>query len=96
MIRYSCPSELLPTIENTLAAYGYQIEVPLQHNADGASAMVMTCGLTSVLLAQAPEHATLEIEIWGADQPIAANLLDSLPIPLHKQSAQAIAVPERA
>ena len=31
MISYSCPSELLPTIERTLAAHGYQIEVPLQH-----------------------------------------------------------------
>ena len=96
MIRYSCSREHLAMIEDSLAAYGYQIEVPLQHNAGGASAMVMTCGLTSVLLAQAPDGATLEIEIWGMDQPIAANLLDSLPIPLHKQSAQTTMVPERA
>jgi hypothetical protein len=90
MIRYSCQSELLPTIEGALAAHGYQIEVPLQQNARGASAMVMTLGLSSVLLAQEPTHATLEIEIWGVAQPVAAKLLDSLPIRLHKESAPAI------
>ena len=56
----------------------------------------MTCGLISVLLAQAPDDATLEIEIWGADQPLAANLLDSLPIPWYRQSVQMNAVPEHA
>jgi hypothetical protein len=89
MIRYYCQGELLPTIEGALAAHGYHIEVPLQQNAVGARAMVMTCGLTSVLLAQAPDHATLEIEIWGAAQPTVANVLESLPITLHRQSMPA-------
>jgi hypothetical protein len=52
MIRCHCWSDLLPTIEATLAAHGYHIEVPLQKRGNGAGTMVMTYGLTSVLLAQ--------------------------------------------
>jgi hypothetical protein len=96
MIRYHCWSDLLPTIEAALAAQGYHIEVPLQQNAVGASAMVMTCGQTSVLLAQEPAHTTLEIEIWGVAQPVVAKVLESLPIPLHKQWAPTIMVREGA
>jgi len=84
MIRYYCQSELLPMIEGALAAHGYQVEVPLQQNAVGASAMVMTCGQTSVLLSQEPAHTTLEIEIWGVAQPVVAKVLESLPLRLHK------------
>jgi hypothetical protein len=90
MIRYACQSDLLPTIEAALAAHGYHIEVPLQKRGNGAGTMVMTYGLTSVLLAQWPDNATLEIEIWGVAQPIIANVLESLPIRLHKQSSPAI------
>jgi len=92
MIRYACQNELLPIIEAALAAHGYHIEVPLQERSNGTGAMVMTYGLTSVLLAQWPDNATLEIEIWGVAQPIVANLLESLPIPLHRQPSPAIVV----
>ena len=95
MIRYHCWSKLLPTIEAALAAHGYRIEVPLQVRGDGAGTMVMTYGLSSVLLAQWPDNATLEIEIWGVAQPVVANLLESLPIPLHKQPSPAVVVRER-
>jgi hypothetical protein len=81
----------LPIIEAALAAHGYHIEVPLQHRSNGAGTMVMTYGLTSVLLVRRPDNATLEIEIWGVAQPLVANLLESLPIPLHKQPSPAIA-----
>jgi len=96
MIRYHCWSDLLPTIEAALAAHGYRIEVPLQKRSNGAGTMVMTYGLTSVLLAQWPDNETLEIEIWGVAQPVVANLLESLPIPLHKQPSPAIVVREGA
>jgi hypothetical protein len=96
MIRYACQSELLPMIEAALAAHGYHIEVPLHKRGNGAGTMVMTHGLTSVLLAQWPDNATLEIEIWGVAQPVVANLLESLPIPLHRQPSPAIVVREGA
>ena len=96
MIRYTCQPELLPTIEAALAAHGYYIEVPLQKRVNGAGAMVMTYGLTSVLLIQWPDNARLEIEIWGVAQPVVASLLESLPIPLHKQASPAIVVREGA
>ena len=95
MIRYHCWSNMLPTIEAALASHGYRIEVPLEKRSNGAGTMVMTCGLASVLLAQYPDNATLEIEIWGVDQPVVANLLESLPIPLRKQSSGAFVVRER-
>jgi hypothetical protein len=90
MIRYHCWSDLLPTIEAALAMHGYHIEMPLQKRGNDAGTMVMTYGLTSVLLAQSPDNATLEIKIWGMAQPIVANLLESLPIPLHKQPSRAL------
>jgi hypothetical protein len=96
MIRYYCWSDLLPAIEAALIAHGYHIEVPLQKRSNGAGTMVMTCGLASVLLARYPDNMTLEIEIWGVDQPVVANLLESLPLPLHKQSSEAIVVREGA
>ena len=96
MIRYQCSSYLLPTIEAALAANGYHVEVPLQKQSNSAGAMVMTCGLASVLLAQWPDNATLEIEIWGVAQPIVANLLESLPIPLDRQPSPSLAVPKGA
>jgi hypothetical protein len=96
MIRYHCWSDLLPIIEAALAAHGYQIEVPLQKRSNGVGTMVMTCGLTSVLLVQRSDNATLEIEIWGVAQPVVAELLESLPIPLHKQSLPAVVVREGA
>jgi hypothetical protein len=94
MIRYACQSELLPIIEAALAAHGYHIEVPLQKRGNGAGTMVMTRGLASVLLAQYPDNMTLEIEIWGVAQPVAADLLESLPIRLHRQPSPAIVVRE--
>jgi hypothetical protein len=96
MIRYHCWTDLLPMIEAALAAHGYRIEVPLQKQSNGAGTMVMVNGLASVLLAQWPDNATLEIEIWGVAQPLVANLLESLPIPLHRQSSPAIVVRESA
>src|SRR3954447_5888007 len=92
MIRYTCQSELLPTIEAALAAQGYHIEVPLQKRSNSTGMMVMTYGLTSVLLAQWPDNARLEIEVWGVAQPVVADLLESLPIPLHKQPSPTIIV----
>jgi hypothetical protein len=94
MIRYACQNNLLPIIEAALAAHGYHIEVPLQQRGNGAGTMVMTHALTSVLLAQYPDNMALEIEIWGVDQPIVANLLESLPIRLHKQPSPAMVVRE--
>jgi hypothetical protein len=96
MIRYDCQSELLPMIEAALAAHGYHIEVPLQTNGSGARTMVMTFGLASVLLSLYPDNATLEIEIWGVAQPTVANLLESLPIRLHKQPSGALVAREGA
>ena len=96
MIRYTCQSELLPMIEAALAAHGYHIEVPLQQGSNGAGTMVMTYGLTSVLLAQGSDGAALEIEIWGVAQPLVADLLASLPIPLHRLTSPTLVVPERA
>ena len=96
MIRYLCWSDLLPTIEAALAAQGYHVEVPLQKRSNGAGTMVMTCGLTSVLLAQWPDNSTLEIEIWGVDQTVVANLLESLPIRLRRQPSPAIVLRQSA
>jgi len=45
----------------------------------------LQCGTTAVLLAQPPNNAVAEIEVWGAGQSATADLFESLPIELHKQ-----------
>ena len=95
MIRYACRRDMLPTIEAALIAHGYQIAMPLHKRSSGAGTMVLARGLTSVLLAQELDTALLEIAIWGVVQPAIANVIESLPIALHKQPSPAIVARER-
>ncbi len=84
-IRYVCKYELLPEIEAILAANGYTVEIPLQKNVGGYTAMGMKYGTVSILLAHAPKSEWAEIEIWGAAQDAAVHVLESSPIELYKQ-----------
>jgi hypothetical protein len=47
----------------------------------------MTRGLTSILLAEGPNQALAAIEIWGLGQSLAAQLLESLSLEIHRPSA---------
>lgn len=88
---YACQRELLPMVEGALAAHGYRIEIPRQPSAGRSTALVMTRGLTTILLSDSPDQALAEIEIWGMCQSLAAQLLESLPIKLHRPSLIALA-----
>jgi hypothetical protein len=46
----------------------------------------MTRGLTSILLTDGPNQAQAAIEIWGLGQALAAQLLESLSLELHRPS----------
>src|SRR5689334_21460458 len=83
--RYTCKPELLPTVEAVLAAHGHTIAIPPHHAANGASAMVMTCGVTSVLLAETSAEDCAEIEVWGPAQTATVQVLEAAPIELEKQ-----------
>jgi hypothetical protein len=85
-IRYACASDMLPIVETALALKGYRVEIPRQRSIGGASALVMSQGLTSILLAGDPATEIGLIEVWGVPQSTAAQLLESLPIELIKQS----------
>jgi hypothetical protein len=87
IIHYLCARELLPIIEGALAANGYRIDIPRQHGANRITALVMTRGLTTILLTDAADQALAAIEIWGIGQSLAAELLESFPIVLYKPSA---------
>ncbi len=50
--------------------------------------MVMTRGTVSILLAHTPKSEWAELEIWGAAHE-AAHLLESAPITLYQQPAEA-------
>jgi hypothetical protein len=82
---YTCKPELLPTVEAVLAAHGHTIAVPPQHSPNGASAMLMTCGATSVLLVQSSTPDRAEIEVWGPAQTATVQVLEAAPIELEKQ-----------
>jgi hypothetical protein len=83
--RYTCKPELLPAVEAVLAAHGHTIAIPPYHAPNGVSAMVMTSGVTSVLLTQTPEHGHAEIEVWGPAQAATVRVLEAAPIELDKQ-----------
>jgi hypothetical protein len=85
-IRYICAADLLPIIEAMLALDGYQVEQPRQQSIDGASALVMSRGSTSILLGIDPPSARGVIEIWGAQQAAVARWLESLSIDLVQQA----------
>jgi len=90
-IRYTCRPELLPNIEAALAANGYTIASPFQRSFGGATTLVMTCGLATLLLAYTPTHSFAEIEVWGVALAAAVQLLESLPLPLDRQPTPASA-----
>ena len=85
-IRYACASDLLPVVETALALNGYRVDIPRRRYSAGASALVMSQGLTSILLAADSASELGLIEVWGVPQAAAAQLLESLPIDLVKQS----------
>jgi len=87
LMHYQCQRELLPMVEGALAAHGYRIDLPRQLSANRTTALVMTRGLTTILLTEAPDQALAAIEIWGLGQSVAAQLLESLPIELLKPSS---------
>jgi hypothetical protein len=62
MTRYHCQGELWPIIEGVLAANGYGIAVRPQRSGSGATTMVMSCGLATVVFTQLPNSETLELE----------------------------------
>ena len=70
---------------------GYRIEIPRHPSAGRSTALVMTRGLTTILLFDAPDQALAKIEIWGMGQSLAAQLLESLPIKLYSSSSIALA-----
>ena len=84
-IRYVCAADLLPIVEATLALNGYRVDIPRQRSVGGTSALVMSSGLTSILLAADPASEIALIEVWGVPRAAAAQLLESLPIDLVKQ-----------
>jgi hypothetical protein len=84
-IRYTCASDLLPVVEAALALDGYQVELPRQQSIGGASALIMSRSSTFILLgADSPRSRGL-IEVWGAQQAEAAQILEALPIALIRQ-----------
>jgi hypothetical protein len=87
MLRFTCLLELLPMVEGVLAANGYHLETHRPRGAGSSTARVMTRGLTTVALIDAPSHTMAAIGIWGMDQSSAVRLLESLPFEVRKHPA---------
>ena len=105
-IRYTCASDLIPVIETALTLAGYQVELPRQRSIGGANALIMSRGLTSILIGDDPSSQRGLIEIWGVQSAAAAQLLEITPDPGNQaiaclalrsiQHSQALAFRERA
>jgi len=83
-MRYTCKAGLLPVVEEALIANGYTLDGPPRAQCSAATAVVLQCGTTAVLLAQPPNNVVAEIEVWGAGQSAVADVFESLPIVLHR------------
>jgi hypothetical protein len=83
-MRYTCKVGLLPVIKAALIANGYTLADPPRAQSRVATAVVLQRGTTAVLLAQPPNNAAAEIEVWGAAQSAVAAVFESLPIELHR------------
>jgi len=84
-MRYTCQAGVLSVVKAALIANGYTLDGSPRAQGSAATAVVLQCGTTAVLLAQPPNNAVAEIEVWGAGQSATADLFESLPIELHKQ-----------
>ncbi len=84
-IHYTCPPEILPTVEAVLAASGYTIELPFHTTDTGTATIVMQHGAATVLLTQDVRNEQADIEVWGVAAPAAAQVLEAAPLDLHKQ-----------
>jgi hypothetical protein len=84
-IGYACSTDVLPVVEAALALNGYRVDIPRQQSINGASALVLSQGLTSILLTADPVSKIGLIEVWGVPQVTAAQLLESLSLDLVKQ-----------
>ena len=65
-IRYTCTAGLLPVVEAALIANGYTRDGSPRAQCTATAAVVWQSGTTAVLLAQPPNNAVAEIEVWGA------------------------------
>lgn len=92
IVQYVCRHELLPKVESALSAHGYRVEMRGQPSANCTTTLIMTCGLTNVLLAGGPDQAQAAIEISGLGQSLAAQLLESLSLDVHKPSSVSPAI----
>jgi hypothetical protein len=90
IVHYICERELLPSVEGALAANGYRVDIRGQPSANRITALIMTRGLTSILLTDDPNQAQAAIEIWGLGQAIAAQLLESLSLEIHRPLANSL------
>src|SRR5262245_53969654 len=87
IVHYICEREVLSKVEGALIANGYHVEIRGQPNANRTTALIMTRGLTGVMLTDGPNQAQAAIEIWGLGQALAAQLLESLSLKLQRPSA---------
>ncbi len=83
-MRYTCKAGLLPVVKAALIANGYTLDGPPRTQRSAATAVVLQCRTTAVLLAQPPNNAVAEIEVWGAGQSAVAEVFEALPIALHR------------
>jgi hypothetical protein len=83
-MRYTCTAGVMPVVKAALIAKGYTLANPPRAQSDGATTVVLQSGTTAVLLAQPPNNAVAEIEVWGAGQSAVAAVFESLPIALHR------------
>jgi hypothetical protein len=88
MVRYTCMRVMLPTVEAALAAQGYIVERPLKQELNGDRMIVMTHRSAVVLLSECAQSEVADIEVFGAAQAAATELLEQLPISLAKQPWQ--------
>ncbi len=88
-MRYTGQAGLLSVVAEALIANGYTLDGSPRAQGSAATAVVLQCGTTAVLLAQPPNNAVAEIEVWGAGQSATADFFEIIA----DRAAQAAAAP---
>ncbi|MCU0495628.1 MAG: hypothetical protein MUD01_28925 [Chloroflexaceae bacterium] len=85
MMSYTCPKEMLPMVEAALATHGYTLESLFCPRGSGIMMVMMSDRDCNVLLSHNKPDELAQIEVWGAAQAAASDLLETLPLALRKQ-----------
>jgi hypothetical protein len=83
MIRFSCSPDVLPVVTTQLAQEGFTIVNP--NNSGAVKLAIRLNGEAAILITNPPNDGAV-VDVYGEGQFSVAQMLEALPIDLHRQN----------